>query len=69
MAARAGLARRRQPKMGVLLTLGVLGVGVGAVYGGFRSAVDMAAGALVGLASAWFALKLHGARSTGPTGR
>ena len=69
MTAQAVLALRLQPKMGVLLTLAMLGVGVGAVYGGFHYAVDMAAGALVGLASAGFALRLHGARSTGPTGK
>jgi len=60
MTAQAALALRFQRKMGMLLTLAALGVGVGAVYGGFHYAVDMAAGALVGLASAWLALKCHG---------
>ena len=67
MTAQAVLALRLQPKLGALLTLGMLGVGVGAVYGGFHYAVDMAAGALVGWVSAWFALKAHGARDTGTT--
>ena len=62
MTAQALLGLRLQPKMGVLLTLSTLGVGLGAVYGGFHYAVDMVVGALVGWASAWFALKLHGGR-------
>ena len=69
MTAQALVALRLQPKMGVVLTLGMLGVGLGAVYGGFHYAVDMAVGALVGWASAWFALKLHGAPGNGPTGK
>ena len=59
MTAQALIALRLQPKMGVLLTLGMLGVGVGAVYGGFHYAVDMAAGALVGLLAAGWALRVH----------
>ena len=59
MTAQAGLALRFQQKMGLLLAVAALGVGVGAVYGGFHYAADMAAGAVVGLASAWFALRCH----------
>ena len=70
MTAQAGLALRFQRNMGVLLTLAALGVGVGAVYGGFHYAVDMAAGALVGLAGAWFALKCYGQPDPGdPTAK
>ena len=70
MTAQARLALRFQRKMGVLLTLAALGVGVGAVYGGFHYAVDMAAGALVGLAGAWFALKCYGPPEPGdPTAK
>lgn len=65
MTAQAALALRFQPKVGVLLTLGALGVGLGAVYGGFHYSVDMAAGAVVGGLSAWVALRLDRA---GPTG-
>ena len=59
MTAQAGLALRFQQKMGLLLAVAALGVGVGAVYGGFHYAADMAAGAVVGLASAWLALRCH----------
>ena len=70
MTAQAGLALRFQRKMGVFLTLAALGVGVGAVYGGFHYTVDMAAGTLVGLASAWFALKCYGPPEPGdPTAK
>ncbi|MEE2900082.1 MAG: phosphatase PAP2 family protein [Gemmatimonadota bacterium] len=65
MTAQAALALRFQPKVGVLLTLGALGVGLGAVYGGFHYSVDLAAGAVVGGLSAWVALRLDRA---GPTG-
>ncbi len=59
MTAQAFVALRLQPKLGVLLTLGMLGVGLGAVYGGFHYAVDMAAGALVGVLAAGVALRVH----------
>ena len=40
---------RYQPPIGILVTLISVGVGVGAVYGGFHYAIDMLAGAVVGL--------------------
>ena len=65
MTAQALLALRFQTKLGILLTLCTLGVGLGAVYGGFHYAVDMAVGALVGLLAARVALRLHAGRSHG----
>lgn len=65
MTAQAVLALRFQPKMGALLTLAMLGVAAGAVYGGFHYAVDMAAGTLVGLLAAGWALRVHTGRSGG----
>ena len=65
MTAQTVLALRLQPKMGVLLTLAMLGVGAGAVYGGFHYAVDIAAGVLVGLPAAGWALSVHAGRSGG----
>jgi membrane-associated phospholipid phosphatase len=65
MTAQTVLALRFQPKMGVLLTLATLGVGAGAVYGGFHYAVDIAAGVLVGLPAAGWALRVHAGRSGG----
>ena len=40
---------RYQPPIGILVTLISVGVGVGAVYGGFHYAIDMLTGAVVGL--------------------
>ena len=40
---------RYQPPIGIIVTLISVGVGVGAVYGGFHYAIDMLAGAVVGL--------------------
>ena len=40
---------RYQPPIGILVPLISVGVGVGAVYGGFHYAIDMLAGAVVGL--------------------
>ena len=40
---------RYQPPIGILVTLISVGVGVGAVYGGFHYAIDMLAGAVVGV--------------------
>jgi membrane-associated phospholipid phosphatase len=65
MTAQALLALRLQPRIGVLLGLGTAGVGLGAVYGGFHYAVDMAAGALVGVLAAGTAWRVHSGRSDG----
>ena len=40
---------RYQPPIGIIVTLISVGVGFGAVYGGFHYAIDMLAGAVVGL--------------------
>ena len=47
--AQTVMAFRWQPKLGAILALVSLLVGVGAVYGGFHYGVDMIAGALLGL--------------------
>jgi membrane-associated phospholipid phosphatase len=42
------MALRWQPKMGAILALTSMLIGVGAVYGGFHYGVDMIAGAMLG---------------------
>lgn len=64
MAAQSVLALRFQRGVGVLVSVATVGLGVGAVYGGFHYVVDMAAGALVGVGSALIALRLR--RSDAP---
>lgn len=59
MAAQSVLGFRFQRGVGLLVSVATVGVGVGAVYGGFHYAVDMAAGALVGVGSAVLALRLR----------
>jgi membrane-associated phospholipid phosphatase len=48
---------RLQPRLGRVLMVFAAGLAVGAVYGGFHYATDMAVGALVGVGAAWFALR------------
>ncbi len=59
MMAQAIMALCFQRTVGLVLLALTLGVGFGAVYGGFHYAVDMFAGALVGGAAAWVALRVH----------
>lgn len=59
MAAQTLLALRFQRRVGLVLAACTAGVGVGAVYGGFHYAVDVVAGAAVGAAAAWGALRLR----------
>jgi membrane-associated phospholipid phosphatase len=46
--AQTVMAFRWQPRVGAILALVSLLVGIGAVYGGFHYGVDMIAGALLG---------------------
>ena len=60
----AVLTLRQQPRLGWLVAAITLGLGVGAVYGGFHYAIDMVVGAGVGLAAAVTMLRLR-ARGSG----
>jgi len=51
-ACQAVLTLRFQPRLGVLIAVIALGLGLGAVYGGFHYGIDMVVGALVGVGSA-----------------
>jgi membrane-associated phospholipid phosphatase len=48
-AAQAVIAWRWQPRVGAVLSIVALLVGLGAVYGGFHYGADMVAGAVIGL--------------------
>ena len=50
---------RYHPPIGLLVTLISVGIGVGAVYGGFHYAIDMLTGAIVGLAVGGITLMLR----------
>lgn len=53
-AAQAVVQLRFHRTMGAILTVIALGIGVGAVYGGFHYGIDMVIGAIVGVAvAAW----------------
>ena len=50
---------RYQPPIGLLVTLISVGIGIGAVYGGFHYAIDMLTGAIVGLVVGGITLMLR----------
>lgn len=56
--AQAIMALRYQRRVGWLVTVAAVGVGLGAVYGGFHYAIDVLTGAVVGGAGARLALAL-----------
>lgn len=64
--AQSILAARFMPRAGVIITMLTVGLGAGAVYGGFHYAVDVAAGALLGALTAGSALALHPPREDQP---
>jgi len=53
------MASRWQPKVGAILAVTSVLVGLGAVYGGFHYGVDMLAGAVVGFIVAGAVLRVH----------
>jgi len=57
MVAQTVAALRFQRTVGWVMALTTLGLGVGAVYGGFHYAVDILAGVAVGGAAAWVVLR------------
>jgi len=55
----AVLTVRLQPRMGWLVTAIAIGLGIGAVYGGFHYGIDMLAGGVVGLGISLTVLRLR----------
>jgi membrane-associated phospholipid phosphatase len=62
------LAFRWQPKVGAILALVSVLVGLGAVYGGFHYGVDMIAGAVLGVVVGFAVLKAGPPAASQPSG-
>jgi membrane-associated phospholipid phosphatase len=65
-AAQAVMALRWQPRVGVVVTLVALLVGLGAVYGGFHYGIDVVVGAALGLLVALTTIVLGARRNAAP---
>ena len=53
VTAQAFVQLRATRSVGIVVTIAALGIGIGAVYGGFHYAIDMVLGGAIGLAAAY----------------